>query len=34
MQEDCTGLFMRKVFVTKMKITDGEPPSILVPRVW
>jgi len=35
--ENCTGVFMRKVFVTKMKIKVGPHetyPAILVPRVW
>lgn len=36
-REDCVGVFMRRVFVTKMKLLPGENesyPSILVPRVW
>lgn len=36
-REDCVGVFMRRVFVTKMKLTPGENesyPSMLVPRVW
>ncbi|VVC28002.1 Hypothetical protein CINCED_3A019232 [Cinara cedri] len=36
-REDCYGVFMRKVFVTKMKIKPGDNetyPAILVPRVW
>ncbi|XP_026672772.1 sodium leak channel non-selective protein [Ceratina calcarata] len=36
-REDCVGVFMRRVFVTKMKMKPGENesyPSILVPRVW
>lgn len=36
-REDCVGVFMRRVFVTKMKLQPGENesyPSILVPRVW
>ncbi|KAK7862065.1 hypothetical protein R5R35_011485 [Gryllus longicercus] len=36
-REDCVGVFMRRVFVTKMKFQPGEDeswPSILVPRVW
>lgn len=36
-REDCYGVFMRKVFVTKMKIKPGPMetyPTILVPRVW
>ncbi|XP_065156666.1 sodium leak channel NALCN isoform X2 [Atheta coriaria] len=34
---DCVGVFMRRVFVTKMKLKPGPDesyPSILVPRVW
>jgi len=33
----CTGVFMRQVFVTKMKMQPGPNetyPAILVPRVW
>ncbi|CAH2066683.1 unnamed protein product, partial [Iphiclides podalirius] len=36
-REDCVGVFMRRVFVTKMKIRPGANetfPSMLVPRVW
>uniref|UniRef100_A0A182MKE2 Ion transport domain-containing protein n=1 Tax=Anopheles culicifacies TaxID=139723 RepID=A0A182MKE2_9DIPT len=36
-REDCVGVFMRRVFVTKMKLTPGvneSYPSMLVPRVW
>lgn len=36
-REDCYGVFMRKVFVTKMKVKPGREetyPTILVPRVW
>lgn len=36
-REDCVGVFMRRVFVTKMKLTLGKNesyPSMLVPRVW
>lgn len=36
-RENCTGVFMRKIFVTKMKMEPGENesyPAILVPRVW
>lgn len=36
-REDCTGIFWRRVFVTKMKYAPGEGeshPAILVPRVW
>lgn len=36
-REECVGVFMRQVFVTKMKITPGKNetfPSMLVPRVW
>ncbi|CAG5021946.1 unnamed protein product [Parnassius apollo] len=36
-REDCVGVFMRRVFVTKMKIRPGPNetfPSMLVPRVW
>ncbi|XP_071875567.1 sodium leak channel NALCN-like isoform X1 [Bombus fervidus] len=36
-REDCVGVFMRRVFVTKMKLNPSENesyPSILVPRVW
>ncbi|KAH8354718.1 hypothetical protein KR084_003279 [Drosophila pseudotakahashii] len=34
---DCVGVFMRRVFVTKMKLTPGPDesyPAMLVPRVW
>lgn len=34
---NCTGVFMRKIFVTKMKMKVGQNetyPAILVPRVW
>nr|XP_050847837.1 sodium leak channel NALCN isoform X2 [Vespula vulgaris] len=36
-RENCVGVFMRRVFVTKMKLRPGKNesyPSILVPRVW
>ncbi|PSN30664.1 Sodium leak channel non-selective protein [Blattella germanica] len=36
-REDCVGVFMRRVFVTKMKLQPGENesyPAMLVPRVW
>lgn len=36
-REDCVGVFMRRVFVTKMKLKPGDNesyPSMLVPRVW
>lgn len=36
-REECVGVFMRRVFVTKMKLQPGQNesyPSILVPRVW
>ncbi|CAG9857935.1 unnamed protein product [Phyllotreta striolata] len=36
-REDCVGMFMRRVFVTKMKVQPGENetfPAIMVPRVW
>lgn len=36
-REDCVGVFMRRVFVTKMKLTLGPGesyPAMLVPRVW
>jgi len=36
-REDCVGVFMRRVFVTKMKLVPGVNesfPSMLVPRVW
>ncbi|XP_023031061.1 sodium leak channel non-selective protein isoform X1 [Drosophila willistoni] len=36
-REDCVGVFMRRVFVTKMKLTPGVDesyPAMLVPRVW
>ncbi|KAG1701408.1 Sodium leak channel non-selective protein [Nymphon striatum] len=34
---ECVGVFMRRIFVTKMKLKPGENesyPAILVPRVW
>ncbi|ODN05809.1 Sodium leak channel non-selective protein [Orchesella cincta] len=37
MREDCTGIFKRRIFVTKMRIEPGVNetyPSIWVPRVW
>ncbi|XP_034490184.1 sodium leak channel non-selective protein isoform X2 [Drosophila innubila] len=36
-REDCVGVFMRRVFVTKMKLIPGADesyPAMLVPRVW
>jgi len=36
-RKDCVGVFMRKVFVTKMRFSpskDDNYPAILVPRVW
>jgi len=36
-REDCVGVFMRRVFVTKMKLVPAVNesfPSMLVPRVW
>lgn len=36
-REDCVGVFMRRVFVTKMKLKLGSNesyPAMLVPRVW
>ena len=36
-RQNCVGVFMRRVFVTKMKLRPGlneSYPSILVPRVW
>lgn len=36
-REDCVGVFIRRVFVTKMKVSPGRNetfPSLLVPRVW
>lgn len=36
-REDCVGIFLRRVFVTKMKVQPGENesfPVLLVPRVW
>lgn len=36
-RKDCVGVFIRQIFVTKMKLepTDGEKyPAMLVPRVW
>jgi hypothetical protein len=35
-RENCTGTFLRKVFVTKMRVpTDDQSyPALLVPRVW
>ncbi|KAI1303017.1 Sodium leak channel non-selective protein [Halotydeus destructor] len=36
-REKCFGMFQRKVFVTKMKVSPGEfetYPAIYVPRVW
>jgi len=33
----CTGVFMRQIYVTKMKMHPGPNetyPAILVPRVW
>ncbi|XP_028179224.1 sodium leak channel non-selective protein [Ostrinia furnacalis] len=37
LRENCVGVFMRRVFVTKMKLKPGPNetfPSMLVPRVW
>ncbi|GBP70250.1 Sodium leak channel non-selective protein [Eumeta japonica] len=37
LRKDCVGVFMRRVFVTKMKLRPGPNetfPSMLVPRVW
>lgn len=34
---DCVGVFMREIFITKMKLQPGENesyPAMLVPRVW
>ncbi|RZF45942.1 hypothetical protein LSTR_LSTR008319 [Laodelphax striatellus] len=36
-REECVGVFLRRVFVTKMKLFPGHNeayPSMLVPRVW
>ena len=34
-REDCVGVFMREIFVTKMKLQPGEKhPALMVPRVW
>ncbi|XP_071140116.1 sodium leak channel NALCN-like isoform X2 [Mytilus edulis] len=36
-QEDCHGIFLQKVFVTRMKVPDGPnhmQPAFYVPRVW
>ncbi|KAG5889289.1 hypothetical protein JTB14_007050 [Gonioctena quinquepunctata] len=36
-REDCVGVFLRRVFVTKMKVQPGDNetyPAMLVPRVW
>ncbi|RWS30822.1 Sodium leak channel non-selective protein-like protein [Leptotrombidium deliense] len=36
-RDECVGVFMRKVFVTKMKLHPGKfetYPQILVPRIW
>lgn len=36
-RSECVGVFMRRVFVTKMKLKPGPNetfPSMLVPRVW
>nr|XP_022905001.1 sodium leak channel non-selective protein [Onthophagus taurus] len=36
-RENCVGVFMRRVYVTKMKLQPGDNesyPSMLVPRVW
>ncbi|UYV62372.1 hypothetical protein LAZ67_2000323 [Cordylochernes scorpioides] len=36
-RDHCIGMFMRKVFITKMKLWPGQNesyPAILVPRVW
>jgi len=37
MKERCTGIFRRRIFVTKMKVKPGpgeEYPHLWVPRVW
>lgn len=40
MQENCTGVFMRPIFVTKLKLESGpgpkdpDYPKLLVPRIW
>ncbi|GFS85124.1 sodium leak channel non-selective protein [Nephila pilipes] len=37
LREQCVGVFMRKIFITKMKLQPGENesyPAMLVPRVW
>ena len=35
-REDCTGVFRRRIFVTKMRLPERNeiPPSLIVPRVW
>lgn len=36
-RKDCVGIFLRRVFVTKMKLLPGSNekyPAMLVPRVW
>lgn len=36
-RKDCVGVFVREIFVTKMKLGLGENekhPAMLVPRVW
>lgn len=36
-RKHCVGVFMRRVFVTKMKLKPSENetfPAMLVPRVW
>lgn len=36
-RKDCVGVFIRRVFVTKMRFTPAQHeqyPSMLVPRVW
>lgn len=36
-REDCVGVFVCRVFVTKMKLQPGANetyPSMLVPRIW
>ncbi|XP_064105310.1 sodium leak channel NALCN-like isoform X1 [Macrobrachium nipponense] len=36
-RKDCVGVFVREIFVTKMKLLPREneaPPAMLVPRVW
>ena len=36
-RDQCVGVFLRKIFVTKMKLRPGENetiPAMLVPRVW